>query len=120
MFHATSHHNGHKPRFALHLRRKGRQRYGNVRRNLEVKARYNTCRGVSIPGKPHKIADLSWFSYEFGGVVRYGEILAAGNDPLLDSQKNLLHYGADIGVWFVGIKGTAAEKLKLQLYHSYL
>ena len=76
--------------------------------------------GFIVPGKARPIGNALLFGYDFGGVVRYGEALESGGNPIFDQQKTFLYSGGDIDVWFMGREDTLLEKAKLQLYYSHL
>ena len=81
---------------------------------------FTVAPGVLVPGPARPIGNMILFGYDFGGVVRYGEALESGGNIIFDQQKTFLYAGGDIDVWFMGMKDTALERVKLQMYYSHL
>lgn len=81
---------------------------------------FTVAPGVIVPGPARPIGNMILFGYDFGGVLRYGEALESGGSIIFDQQKTFLYAGGDIDVWFMGVKDTALERVKLQLYYSHL
>jgi hypothetical protein len=81
---------------------------------------FTVAPGVIVPGPARQIGSMILFGYDFGGVVRYGEALESGGNIIFDLQKTFVYAGGDIDVWFMGMKDTALERVKLQLYYSHL
>jgi hypothetical protein len=75
--------------------------------------------GQSFPGGQIPLGPV-YFNYEYGGILRYGTTIEAGDNAIFAQQKDFMYYGPEVNMWFYGAEGTFLQGFTLLLHYNIL
>lgn len=74
----------------------------------------------TLPGGEHSLFGIMKYHIEAAAVVRYGEAFGSSNDPRFVAANTFLYGGAEVDLYFDGIKETKLEPFKVRVHYHQL